>query len=306
MRPADSSPMRHLVPLLFVALAFAGCADAAEPVQEGPDVEVTSTTAAIRGIVVDESILPVPDVTITLNDGQNTVTDAEGIFTFSKLDPGTYFVVAQRLGYEEIQTSVQAVAGIETPELVRIQMITVAGFNPYLENLKFDGFYECAFAMWFITDSCDFAVRTAHDAGLSVVPRGIQNNVNTEFYDMLPSGQTLIQEGYFDTSDVPNFRFSVAASPIDNACDCSSVYMAHISDNGYSIGRLDKGDTPWPDPGDEGSLEYAVRGFIPFQEGLTDVATGFNVDFTILTTVFHGYTAPEGWNFEEADSFPAP
>lgn len=299
--------MRQLLVFsLLIAVAFAGCADSPEPVQEGPEVEVGDTTAAIRGVVVDEAIIPVPDVTITLNDGQNTVTDENGEFAFSNIDPGTYFVQAQKFGYEDIQTSIQAEAGIDQPPLVRIQMVTIVGFNPFLENLKFDGFYECAFAMWFITDSCDFAVRTAHDAGVSVLPRNLQNNVNTEYYDMIASGQSLIQEGWFSTSDVPNFRFSVAASPIDNACDCSSVYLEHISNTGYSLGRLDKGETAWPDPADEQSLEYAVRGFIPFQEGLADVATGFNVDFTIVTTVFHGYSAPEGWTFEDADNFPAP
>ncbi len=298
--------MRALLILPLLLAALAGCADAVQEANDGPEVDVTSTTGAIRGVVVDGSITPIADAMVTLNDGQSTLTDAEGLFSFSTLEPGTYFVAAEAFGYEPIQVSTSVEAGVADPPLINIQLLQIPGFNPFLENLKFDGFYECAFAMWFITDSCDFAVRTAHDAGVTVVPRGIQNNVNTEYYMMQETGQTIIQEGWFNTAQVPNFRFSIAQSPIDNACDCSSVYLEHISDTGYSLGRLEKGETAFPAPEAGSELEYAVRGFIPFQEGLTDVATGFNVDFVIVTTVFHGYSAPEGWNFEQADDFDNP
>ncbi len=295
--------MRAWILVLIVTAGLAGCADATEPVQDdGPEVQVTSTTGAIRGVVVDEAITPVAGVNVFLsNTGAMMETDDEGEFAFSNLEPGPYFVQVSKIGYQDVQISTIVEAGVERPPSVRILMPKIPGGDPFDETLKFDGFYECAFSLFFITDSCDMATRTIHDAGVTVVPRHVQNNINTAFYDNPNTTVTLIQEGFWDTSALPKFRASIADTPIDNLCDCSSTYLVVVSDTGYTYGRLDN----------EGSFpsterQFAVRGFIPFAEEATEVKYAVNVKFEIFTSFFHNYTPAEGWNMLERDSFPSP
>jgi hypothetical protein len=44
----------------------------------------------------------------------------------------------------------------------------------------------------------------------------------------------------------------------------------------------------------------AARGFIPF--GSPQVAS--NLQFVVVTSLFHNYPAPEGWTFETKDQYP--
>jgi hypothetical protein len=302
----ESKHMRVLLAVaVFLIAGMAGCADTNEvaPTDAAPEVEVTSTTGGIRGVVVDDSITPVEGANIFLpTTGDSALTDAEGGFAFSRLEPGTYFIQATRFGYSDVQASVVVEAGIEKPPSVRIQMPKLDVGEPFDNTLKFDGFYECAFSLFFITDSCDMAARTAHDEG-SPTPRHVQNNINTAFYTMEGSTLALIQEGFWDTSALPKFRASVASAPIDNLCDCSdTVFLESISDTGYTYGRLDNEGGAWPPV--DGS-DFAVRGFIPFASG-AEVNYALNVKFELFTTFFENYQPAEGWNLEERDDYPRP
>ncbi len=288
--------------LLLTATVLAGCSDAPAPAPEDPGVVVTETTGGVRGVVVDSTITPLTGVNVMLSTGETAVTDETGAFTFSKLEPNTYFVLVTKAGYQEIQSSFQVAAGKVTTG-VRIQLARLPGVEPMADSVTFDGFYECGYAIWVQTDSCDWVIRTAHDGGATVVPRGVQNNVNTAYYDLPGSATTLVQEGFFDDDVTSTFWFTISSTPIDNLCDCSDTdYLSHQGTEGYSIGRLDRNVTAWP------ALDapYAVRGFLPFQEEFTDVDYAFNVQFQIITTTFHNWTPVEGWNFADRDMYPAP
>jgi len=87
--PANPGSVRPLlaVPLL-VLVALSGCSGGGSPDplegagEEAPELEVTDTTGGIRGIVVDQSIVPVTGAKVVLSGGRNTTTDEEGLFRF--------------------------------------------------------------------------------------------------------------------------------------------------------------------------------------------------------------------------------
>ena len=146
--------MRSLSFLL--ALAFlAGCAqppaEAAEPIAdfEALDLEATSTTGVIRGVVVDEAIRPVANASVTLTPGDKTATtNLGGTFGFEGLEPGTYFIAVERRGYNATQTSTEVVAGVAEPPIVKVLLTANLGQLPYVEVLQFSGFLSFGAAVF--------------------------------------------------------------------------------------------------------------------------------------------------------------
>ncbi len=82
----------------------------------------SSTTGALRGTVVDPTGAVVPGVTVTLNNittgqAQVTTTDANGLYGFSLLSPGTYEVDFSAQGFK-ISKAMSVVVNVsEAPEL---------------------------------------------------------------------------------------------------------------------------------------------------------------------------------------------
>ncbi len=291
-------------------VTLAGCAQSSDggvDEKKLDKIQVTDTTGGIRGVVVDTSITPVADARVLLNTGAETATDASGVFTFTGLEPGTYFVTAEKLLYEGAQASTLVQAGVDEPPVLTIQIARLAGVVPFVEVNQFDGFYDCAFAGPGITDSCDMATRTVHDAGVEPVPRSLQNNVNTGFITVSPQVQTIIQEGFYDDSVTSRFWTMVSSTPIDNGCDCSDIdYIDNIGDDGTTYGRGDR-STGEPFPATNGEEEVAVRGFIPwfgFADPGVDYALG--LEFQIFTTLFYNFEAQDGWNIQAREDYPLP
>src|SRR5437870_2080648 len=82
----------------------------------------SATTGALRGTVVDPTGAVVPGVTVTLNNittgqAQVTTTDANGLYGFSLLSPGTYEVDFSAQGFK-ISKAMSVVVNVsEAPEL---------------------------------------------------------------------------------------------------------------------------------------------------------------------------------------------
>src|SRR5688572_10978579 len=113
----------RLAAVLVTVIVLAGCSDDAPGTQGGGQdqeqaledlgLKATDTTGIIRGVVVNEAIVPLGGVNITaVSTGAEvtTQTNDEGLFGLEGLAPGTYFVSASKTGYTTVQTSAEVVA----------------------------------------------------------------------------------------------------------------------------------------------------------------------------------------------------
>ena len=310
MKAGQPWRVRPLLAVPFLLLvALSGCAGgSSDPLEdageEAPELEVTDSTGGIRGIVVDQSIVPVTGAKVVLSGGRNTTTDEEGLFRFTALEPGDYFVSVTKLGYTSVQQAATVEAGVADPPIVKILLTRLTTAQPYLDHYKLDGYYECGFALPFITDSCDFGYRTAYDEANNTGnpppgPRSPTAFSNTQFIDVPADTWTIIQEAYWTDETVTAMMISLDETPIDNACDCSDSYMNEVMDQ-PTYGRLDTFDAETGETSEPAGVTAAARGFLPFG----DPQYALNFRFTIITSLFHNYPAPEGWTFETKDQYP--
>ncbi len=144
--------MRTLVALLMVGVLFAGCAESGEePVQEDDidlELSATETTGIIRGVVVDSAIVPIAGATITIESlGLETTSNEDGAFGFQDIEPGVYFLHADKLGYFPIQSSVTVEAGVDKPPAVRLLLEADLDELPFVVLLKWDGHMMCGLSV---------------------------------------------------------------------------------------------------------------------------------------------------------------
>lgn len=142
--------------LAVVALLLAGCAESSGPTGDGDDfseeldqeLQATATTGVIRGVVVDKAVVPVANVTVTIQGtGDQTQSNAQGAFGFTGLDPGTYFLSASKVGFNGTQTSVEVVAGIDRPDIVKMLIQADPTSTPYVAAAQHSGFLACGVAV---------------------------------------------------------------------------------------------------------------------------------------------------------------
>jgi hypothetical protein len=276
--------MHRLLPAMVLLLAaLAGCfgggggGDAI-----GPPAD--RDKGVIRGLVVDQSVVPVEGATVEISGGVTTVTDALGVFNFTGLDPGEYIVTAGKPGYAGSQTTTTVVAGVPEPAILKLLIERLSTAQPFVDHFKLDGFYECAHGLFFVTDTCDWVPRTAWDVANESgnpppTPRSALRYYNTQYVDVPEDTYAIIQEAFWDDEAVSVLWVMMDETPIDASCDCSDSYSNVIQEsptynrvdrfdalgnvntnftvdyvNGEAVGVFPNGKT------------VAVRGFIPFQQ----------------------------------------
>src|SRR5688500_3537126 len=113
------------IPILLVLAGCAGSsADAPSPSQE--EIVVDDTTGGLQGLVTDDSLAPIPGAQVGLLERtERTVTDAEGRFQFSSLEPGRAKLAIQALGYTSYASSVEIVAGEIAEVNVQLTLLPV-------------------------------------------------------------------------------------------------------------------------------------------------------------------------------------
>lgn len=295
------------VVVLLLAAGLAGCTSPGSGTNDDlPGLDVTDSTGGIRGIVVDQSVVPVAGATVTLAGGQTAKSGEDGQFNFTGLAPGDYFLSVSKLGFLPVQQSTTVEAGVANPPIVKILLERLSTAQPYVDFYKLDGFYECGFALPFITDSCDFGWRTGYDAANEssgspppVIPRSPTAFANTQYIDVPADTFTIIQEAFWEDETITSMMVSVDETPIDNACDCSDSYLNVVMAS-PTYGRLDTVDDKTGETEEPAGVKVAARGFLPFG----DPQYALNFKFTVITTLFHNVPAPEGWTFETREQYP--
>lgn len=140
--------MQFRVVCAFVLLMLAGCAGAPTDMEAQPeafqDARATSTTGAIKGVVVNDTIVPVIGATVRITPGDlEAVTDEDGAFIVNDLEPGVYFVTASAADHGEAQASVEVLAG-EASDTMRIMIPYYPPPVPYVVELTTSLFMDWA------------------------------------------------------------------------------------------------------------------------------------------------------------------
>lgn len=143
--PARSTiPMRHVtVCFLVTFVAFAGCTGGNTADIGGPSVQLDPDALAIRGIVVDEELVPIDRAVITdAASGKTIMTGASGSFALGPVESGEHPLTASRDGYQPVSLLVQV---FDVPvEGIRFMLAAAATTVPYHETIPHSTFVNCA------------------------------------------------------------------------------------------------------------------------------------------------------------------
>ena len=110
-------PMRSILQALFAGLVFAT-----------PLLAQNTTTGAIRGSVTDEGGAPLVAATVTATNtetglSRSTQSDETGVYTVRLLPPGTYRLIARRIGQQPAELAgVQVIVGTTTTANLRLRV----------------------------------------------------------------------------------------------------------------------------------------------------------------------------------------
>ena len=234
---------RKLVPILAVlVLVLAGCTSGGgdDPLagagDDAPQVDATDTTGGIRGVVVDERIVPVQGASITINPGNKSIsTDQNGLFAVSGLEPGEYFVKATHPLYNEVQQAATVVAGDAEPKPLKLQLTRVILANPYKETFVFDGFIACSqdFSGSLFSEECGEGVGVP---GVGRVGGQSNNNVQYDFYPSVDNPKSILVELAWEPTvgaATTGALWTIVAT--DFVCDptCSGTEVMNYGGNKY-------------------------------------------------------------------------
>ena len=305
--PATTSGVMRVQAWLAAALAvamFAGCSEDSAPPPPADDEEKfdtldtksTAETGVIRGLVLDPTITPIPDVTVKVTGtALATTTNQDGAFAFSDVEPGTYFLQAVKPGFAPVQASVTVVAGIDKPDIVKVQMIADPSSAPFIQPYVFDGFIECslggaAFGGYVYYSACSeglLAPVFPEDAFATSYLVGYNYPTWTQAEQVWESTQTLSQSlsnniHYPDSGETDGQKdLSVEGpSPLRNTMD-EERSKEYLEGRNY-------------DP--ENELRLRMRIFTRATDGLGPALT-IQQEFTIYTHLFYNLLPPDDWWF---------
>jgi hypothetical protein len=132
--------MRGAALVLGVLVLLSGCADRAEtPLSVAG---LSEDQGAIEGAVVDEEILGIPGVNVTvIGTSIQTTTDDNGSFAIGGLEPILHRLRFEALGYHAKEMEVQVFAG--DANRVSIVLLAKPSDFPYAEVVIKRGFWYC-------------------------------------------------------------------------------------------------------------------------------------------------------------------
>ena len=321
--------MRWQAAALPLVVLLAGCSGGGQQAEATDDgfgdleVEVTATTGAIRGIVVDERITPIEGASITLrgpNVEQAATSDVEGRFRFSNLAPGSYFLEVTSPLHQSAQTTVDVVAGVAEPPVTKVLLSRLFAQEPFVEQYKHDGFIQCNQAgVGYATAPCitDF---TGLVTGNGVVPPGCTQagcapqlrQVQQEqrgFHVAVGQGwQALIWELTWDESSDTFERMGLTVSyNVTQRCACHNY--ASVGGTDPVRVQIDLGEDHEDSADNEPDLippegRPDLYYFVGVRSSGGVPALAVNQPFQLFATFFYYGIPPEGWSLLNGDDLP--
>jgi len=266
----------------LLGVLFAGCSDGGsgssgddfDEVPEFKDVEVTDDTGAIRGVVVDTAIVPVVGADILLSPGTKQATSSDsGAFVFEGLDPGTYFLKASKPGYFTAQQSVEVVAGVKEPDIVKILLEVNEDAQPFTTIQTWTGFLQCGVGLGAAgasTNPCAFTGSdNVHDYTFPKTPDYVQLEMTWENTQALGDD---LSTGWLQPGTISNWAGMSAPSPVIFGVEKADI-EEHYGENATTMTQRVFPGTSQP------------------------VSLVLQQDYDTYIIAFFGFKPREGWSF---------
>lgn len=305
--------------LLLSTLALAGCSAGGDTPEEqaaddlagdAPEVEVTETTGGIRGVVVDEAVRPIKGarVEVTGTDKAFT-TDESGLFAFSGLEEGTYFVKASHPLYGAVQQEAEVRAGVADPKPLKFLLPRVIEETPFVETLKYEGFIVCStnavlpLVGGVLSEECGEGVGVPCVAPPAPCGRvGGQSNNNVQFdFSVGPGAKTIVVEQVWEPTSDAGKAFYTPVS-LDWVCDplCGGQTFLEMQGVSPLLGRIDNSTI------DSLNLTsgQTISTFTWASPDTTPIGVVLNQQYTIFVNTFYFLPAPADWSFVRGDPKP--
>lgn len=294
--------MRWNVLAVLAVLLLAGCSSKGDG-KGGEDLEdlfevaeVGTGKGLIRGIVLDASLTPVPGATVKLVGQEDRTTDGNGIFVFSDLDPGTYFLQASKPGWTEVQQSVDVQADVAEPPIVKVSIERIPGAEPRAETLVLDGYISCSAGTPVSFHDCNTVEEQRSRVYFPI--QGRPQWVQTELIwdSTQAAGDWLyVVQGVCACADgeVPD----VGPGRFDETPEATSPYIARATPDFLAD----------QDAGGE-NLELVVDASASGPEPETTNGSGIalNQRFQVYATFFYNLEPAADWMFVEDGPYPVP
>ena len=309
-----------LAALVLASAALAGCSGGGK--KDGPDsqdfqdlgLQASSTTGVLRGVVVDPAIRPVAGASVTVSGpGSGTATtNADGLFGFSGLAPGTYFVRAAKAGFNETQTSADVVAGVDEPAIVKVLLTPDPSKAPYVSTYIFEGFIECSGSFVAVGFAACSSAGFPNDKfsaqyPLDKPPQWVQSEAVWESTQAVSPGLDVVYS--YQGADVLYTNYVEARGPSPLLLQANES-VAASADTGLGNGtdllirvfnEPVEGTRP-PDPvGGDNCVDRPALGGCATGVGVT-VEQSFN----IVTNVFYGFVPDPSWRYTVDGPYPVP
>lgn len=298
--------------LMLVLSSVAGCAEEAPPEPEdepGAGLKATDDTGVIRGVVVDAAIVPVAGVDVRLDDEGSATTDEDGFFAFSGVTPGSHFLEASKAGWGTVQTSVQVVAGVDRPDIVKIQLEPDPSSLPRVQPLSFEGIIVCSFSViaagHATCSTLNLGDEFLQEYGADQLggdPDFVQSEMVWESTQQGGSRMSLLYSAQGDSTLLDNYAEATGESPIMVSANRTAL-AAYDVPGGQSlmirvfnaaVEGTDLGETIGdPTDGDD-CFDRPVLGGCT-----TGIGATIDQTFTVYTHAFFGFEPDEGWRFSE-------
>jgi hypothetical protein len=271
-------PLAMLSILLVAVAALSGCAEEAAPPAgqldlSGLEVATSSTTGAIKGVVVDEAIRPIAGANVTVLPGElHAVSDEAGLFAFEGLLPGVYFVRADAFAHAGTQASVDVKA--DSAATVRILLTSVYVPMPYHDLYHYEGFMQ-AYASF-----ASFAAEV-------VAPGVLPCTCTWSLTPPLPGLTTFVYEADGEVAmENPAPVYGTVYWEFIGETD-HAIHSSHDTFPVYQVFEIgDFADDTW---------NWTVR--------LTGSQwVHVNTSFDVYVTAWYNSAPPEGWSFVQGDT----
>lgn len=329
--------MKLLAACMLVAVGLAGCSDDPAPEQtddfsDDIDLQATDDTGIIRGVVVDNAIVPVEGAVVEVcgKPEFSFTTGVDGAFGFDELDPGFYQVCVEKLGFTSstVQTNVEA--GVDQPPIVKVILEPIPGFSPFYNLFQWEGYIQCN------SNYANFCFIANYYPSLVLGDYGGLTDDSSvhfwfdEFIDVGRSPDHLQVETVWEPTQLLGTSFNIryeTAEPGDFLIPCVFGSQEGNSPQIYRINGSQARDAglgaPDPNPDgegcdiDDGPDGFAVEFFSGDALGVCQEPGVVNGCYPKLgltveqrtssfITSFYDYVPPQEWIFIETNEVPPP